>query len=80
MLGKNDLVVIDRSLLIFHLCFHNMGWKSMADASQLVHANMQFDPNSSPQCFRSADETIQKDTRVRIQIVGTRVEANDIVR
>ena len=46
-----------------------------------MHADMKFDPNASPQCYRSAstDETIQKDTKVRIQIVGCRVEANDIV-
>jgi DNA-directed RNA polymerase II subunit RPB7 len=40
---------------------------------------MKFDPNASPQCYRSNDELIQKDTKVRIQIVGCRVEANDIV-
>ena len=40
---------------------------------------MKFDPNASPQCYRSNDEVIQKDTKVRIQIVGCRIEANDIV-
>jgi len=49
-------------------------------SSHLVHADMKFDPNAASQCYRSAstDETIQKDTKVRIQIVGCRVEANDI--
>lgn len=40
---------------------------------------MKFDPSVSPPCYRSNDEIIQKDTKVRIQIVGCRVEANDMV-
>jgi DNA-directed RNA polymerase II subunit RPB7 len=42
---------------------------------------MKFDPNASPACYRSAssDEIIQPDTKVRMQLVGCRVEANDIV-
>ena len=40
---------------------------------------MKFDPNASPPCYRSKDEIIQKDTKVRIEIVGCRVEATDIV-
>lgn len=51
----------------------------MVRAIQLVHADMKFDPNASPQCYRSNDEVISKDTKVRIQIVGCRIEANDIV-
>ncbi|WOO77522.1 DNA-directed RNA polymerase II subunit rpb7 [Vanrija pseudolonga] len=47
-------------------------------SSHLVHADMKFDPNASPQCYRSNDEVIQKDTRVRMEIVGCRIEANDI--
>ncbi|ORY24861.1 RNA polymerase Rpb7 [Naematelia encephala] len=47
-------------------------------SSHLVHADMKFDPNASPPCYRSNDEIIQKDSKVRIQIVGCRVEANDI--
>ena len=42
----------------------------------VVHS---FDPNASPPCYRSKDEVIQKDTKVRIEIVGCRVEATDIV-
>lgn len=40
---------------------------------------MKFDPNASPQCYRSNDEIIQKDTKVRIQLVGCRMEQNEIV-
>lgn len=39
---------------------------------------MKYDPNASPPCYRSSDEVIQKDTRVRLEIVGCRIEANDI--
>lgn len=39
---------------------------------------MKFDPNASPACYRSADETIQNGSRVRMEIVGCRIEANDI--
>ncbi|KGB75086.2 DNA-directed RNA polymerase II subunit RPB7 [Cryptococcus deuterogattii R265] len=44
----------------------------------LTHSDMKFDPSVSPPCYRSNDEIIQKDTKVRIQIVGCRVEANDM--
>lgn len=40
---------------------------------------MKFDPNASPPCFRSDAETIAKDTKVRMQLVGCRIEANDMV-
>lgn len=40
---------------------------------------MKFDPNASPQCYRSNDELIQKDTKVRLQLVGCRMEQNEIV-
>jgi DNA-directed RNA polymerase II subunit RPB7 len=39
---------------------------------------MKFDPNSSPVSYRSENEVIQKDTKVRMQLVGCRVEANDM--
>jgi DNA-directed RNA polymerase II subunit RPB7 len=39
---------------------------------------MKFEPTASPPCFRSGDEVIQKGTKVRMEIVGTRVESNDI--
>ena len=45
----------------------------------MVNSEMKFDPNASPPCYRSKDEIIQKDTKVRIEIVGCRVEATDIV-
>ncbi len=42
---------------------------------------MQFDPGSTPPCFISEDGTvrIEKDSEVRLRIVGTRVDATEIV-
>lgn len=59
---------------------HQMGWCADTKGKQLVHADMKFDPNASPQCYRSNDELIQKDTKVRLQLVGCRMEQNEIVR
>jgi len=43
---------------------------------------MQFDPNSTPPCYKTQDEdvVIQQDDEIRIKIVGLRVDATDIVR
>jgi DNA-directed RNA polymerase subunit E'/Rpb7 len=79
MLG--DLVVID--LIFSDTTFASLFTtvllrrEESADA-KLVHADMKFDPNASPQCYRSNDEIIQKDTKVRIQLVGCRMEQNEI--
>lgn len=42
---------------------------------------MKFDPESNPPCYKTEDEdvVIQQDDEIRLKIVGTRVDANDIV-
>jgi hypothetical protein len=40
---------------------------------------MKFDPNSQPPTFASDNEIIEKGSKVRIQLVGTRVEAAEMV-
>lgn len=42
---------------------------------------MNFDPQSNPPAFVSEDETVKiaKDDEVRLKIVGTRVDATEIV-
>ena len=42
---------------------------------------MKFDPESHPPCYKTEDEdtVIQQDDEIRLKIVGTRVDANDIV-
>ncbi|KAG6332315.1 hypothetical protein ID866_6774 [Astraeus odoratus] len=44
----------------------------------LIHPDMKFDPNSNPPSFASDDQIIEKNTRVRLKIVGTRVDATEI--
>lgn len=80
----NDLVVIDRLvpdllLLLISTSFDSQNGTDDFRSYQLTHSDMKFDPSVSPPCYRSNDEIIQKDTKVRIQIVGCRVEANDMV-
>lgn len=40
---------------------------------------MRFDPNSNPPSFASDEQIIDKGTHVRLKIVGTRVDATEIV-
>ncbi len=41
---------------------------------------MEFDANSTPPCYKTADESIviKEDDEIRFKIIGTRVDANDI--
>ncbi|BEI92543.1 uncharacterized protein CcaverHIS019_0501710 [Cutaneotrichosporon cavernicola] len=47
-------------------------------AYQLLHADMKFDPTTSPHSYRSGDQVIAKGTKVRMEIVGCKMEANGI--
>jgi DNA-directed RNA polymerase II subunit RPB7 len=40
-----------------------------------------YDPNSNPPCYQTLDQSlkIEKDEWIRLKIVGTRVDATDIV-
>uniref|UniRef100_A0A672NR00 DNA-directed RNA polymerase subunit n=1 Tax=Sinocyclocheilus grahami TaxID=75366 RepID=A0A672NR00_SINGR len=46
-----------------------------------IPSEMEFDPNSNPPCYKTVDEdiVIQQDDEIRLKIVGTRVDKNDIV-
>jgi hypothetical protein len=48
---------------------------------QLIPPDMKFDPNSNPPCFNNPEEqvSIERNARVRLKIVGTRVDATEIV-
>lgn len=48
---------------------------------QLIPPDMKFDPNSNPPCFSNPEEqvSIERNARVRLKIVGTRVDATEIV-
>ncbi|GAA5842402.1 hypothetical protein JCM11251_004217 [Rhodosporidiobolus azoricus] len=49
-------------------------------STHLVPPDFSFDPNSNPPCFTSTEDTlsITKGTKIRLKIVGTRVDATEI--
>ncbi|KAG8760159.1 DNA-directed RNA polymerase II subunit [Serendipita sp. 396] len=47
-------------------------------SKQLVHADMKFDANAAVPSFASHDQVIEKDTKVRLKVVGTRVDQTEI--
>lgn len=55
--------------------------RAAADPAQLIPEDMAFNSIDEP-CYVSTDEMvrIQKDCEVRLRIVGTRNDANEIVR
>ncbi|TFY78546.1 hypothetical protein EWM64_g5468 [Hericium alpestre] len=48
------------------------------NVNKLIHPDMKFDPNSNPPSFASDEQIIEKNTKVRLKIVGTRVDATEI--
>jgi len=58
--------------------FTDVGPLTVFVSHQLIHPDMKFDPNSNPPSFASDDQIIEKNTRVRLKIVGTRVDATEI--
>ncbi|KAF8880217.1 hypothetical protein CPB84DRAFT_1792702 [Gymnopilus junonius] len=58
--------------------FADVGPLTVFVSHQLIHPDMKFDPNSNPPSFASEDQIIEKNTKVRLKIVGTRVDATEI--
>lgn len=60
--------------------FTEIGPLSCFISRHSIPSDMQFDPNSTPHCYKTADEdvVIQQDDEIRIKIVGLRVDATDI--
>jgi len=58
--------------------FADVGPLSVFVSHQLIHPGMRFDPNSNPPSFASDEQIIERNTRVRLKIVGTRVDATEI--
>lgn len=60
--------------------FTEIGPLSCFISRHSIPADMEFDPNSNPHCYKTKDEdvVIQQDDEIRIKIVGTRVDAKDI--
>lgn len=49
-------------------------------STHLIPPDFAFDPNANPPCFTSTEDVlkIEKGTRIRLKIVGTRVDATEI--
>jgi len=60
--------------------FTEIGPLSCFISRHSIPADMDFDPNSNPPCYKTKDEdiVIQTEDEIRLKIVGTRVDANDI--
>ncbi|KIY51911.1 hypothetical protein FISHEDRAFT_64042 [Fistulina hepatica ATCC 64428] len=58
--------------------FVNVGPLQVFVSQQLIHPDLKFDPNSNPPSFASDEQIIEKNTKVRLKIVGTRVDATEI--
>uniref|UniRef100_A0A8C8RU48 DNA-directed RNA polymerase subunit n=2 Tax=Archelosauria TaxID=1329799 RepID=A0A8C8RU48_9SAUR len=61
--------------------FTEIGPMSCFISRHSIPSEMEFDPNSNPPCYKTVDEdiVIQQDDEIRLKIVGTRVDKNDIV-
>ncbi|KAJ4946016.1 hypothetical protein JOQ06_023694 [Pogonophryne albipinna] len=60
--------------------FTEIGPMSCFISRHSIPSEMEFDPNSNPPCYKTTDEdiVIQQDDEIRLKIVGTRVDKNDI--
>lgn len=60
--------------------FTEIGPLSCFISRHSIPADMTFDANSSPPCYKTQDEdvVIQQDDEIRLKIVGTRIDATDI--
>ncbi|KAM5247256.1 DNA-directed RNA polymerase II subunit RPB7 [Ctenodactylus gundi] len=60
--------------------FTEIGPMSCFISRHSIPSEMEFDPNSNPPCYKTVDEdiVIQQEDEIRLKIVGTRVDKNDI--
>ncbi|KAK9893724.1 DNA-directed RNA polymerase II subunit rpb7 [Cystobasidium minutum MCA 4210] len=60
--------------------FAEVGPLNVFVSSHLIPPDMKFDPNANPPCFSNPEEqvSIERNARVRLKIVGTRVDATEI--
>ncbi|KAJ4476648.1 hypothetical protein J3R30DRAFT_315314 [Lentinula aciculospora] len=58
--------------------FADVGPLSVFVSHQLLPPDMKFEPNSNPPSFASEQQIIEKNTKIRLKIVGTRVDATEI--
>ncbi|TFK20251.1 DNA-directed RNA polymerase II subunit [Coprinopsis marcescibilis] len=58
--------------------FADVGPLNVFCAAALLQPDLKFDPNSNPPSYSSEDQIIEKGSKVRLKVVGTRVDATDI--
>ncbi|XP_064385104.1 DNA-directed RNA polymerase II subunit RPB7 [Halichondria panicea] len=60
--------------------FTQIGPLSCFVSRHSIPPDMDFDPTTTPPCYRTedSDAVIQEDDTIRLRVVGTRVDANDI--
>ena len=63
--------------------FAEVGPLQLFVSKHLIPSDMRFDGQSNPVCYKSqiSDEQpvlVQKDTEVRVRVIGTRVDAAEI--
>ena len=60
--------------------FTEIGPLSCFISRHSIPADMSFDSNSNPPCYKTSEDdvVIQEDDAIRVKIVGTRVDASDI--
>ncbi|XP_015685306.1 phospholipase D3-like, partial [Protobothrops mucrosquamatus] len=61
--------------------FTEIGPMSCFISRHSIPSEMEYDTNSNPPCYKTVDEdiVIQPEDNIRLKIVGTRVDKNDIV-
>ncbi|XP_013775325.1 DNA-directed RNA polymerase II subunit RPB7-like [Limulus polyphemus] len=60
--------------------FTQIGPLSCFISKHSIPSDMEYAPDGNPPCYKSQDEdvVIQQDDKIRLKIVGTRVDATDI--
>ncbi|KAI5477931.1 DNA-directed RNA polymerase II subunit RPB7 [Pseudohyphozyma bogoriensis] len=60
--------------------FADVGPLTCFVSTHLIPPDFKFDPNANPPCFTSTEDTlkIEKGSKLRLKIVGTRVDATEI--
>lgn len=60
--------------------FADVGPVQVFISSHLMPSDFRFDPSANPPCWISNKdgETLEKATRLRLKVVGTRIDANEI--
>lgn len=58
--------------------FADVGPLSVFVSTHLIPSDMKFNSSANPPAYVSPDENIEKGSRVRLKIVGTRTDVNEI--